>query len=260
MQTRLNQSSPVFNWSCSFFILAVSCIHCGKAFLVIRLPDRYECGQRLAAPNQHTHQRLFTWTTSRFKGLILENTCAQVFSFSVSDPTYIFTWNMATSSILVPAVHCKCSVRVVTRNRSQTKPNFLFILTRTIIYFLRFMRETVEEEREERNFVGAEMEVFTNGHLNGSTGADSSRRAAASKHSVASCNEAAEPLALWSTPRLYHAEWFILSSRNASIRKLRRTAGDWFPSCLRTTAVEIKLGTWVGSISKASRKAFSASL
>lgn len=62
------------------------------------------------------------------------------------------------------------------------------------------------ERERERNFVGAEMEVFTNGHLNGSTGADSSRRAAASKHSVASCNEAAEPLALWSTPRLYHAE------------------------------------------------------
>lgn len=87
-------------------------------------------------------------------------------------------------------------------------------------------------------------------HLKGSTGADSWRSAAASKHSAASSADAPFSL-LYNKPRLYQAEEFVLSIRNASVRKLFTTGNDWPLSCRRTMAVETKLGTWFGSMSKA---------
>lgn len=95
-------------------------------------------------------------------------------------------------------------------------------------------------------------------HLNGSIGADSSKIAAASKHSAAS-NVDALGSSLWVSPRLYQAEGFVLSSRSASLRRLLMTGSDSVPSCLRILAVDIKLATWVGSTFNASLNDFRAS-
>ena len=95
-------------------------------------------------------------------------------------------------------------------------------------------------------------------HLQGSTGEDSSRTAAASKHSAAS-SSVAPTSALQSSPRLYQAEGFVLSSRSASVRRLLTIGSDWPPRSRSTQAVDIKLGTWLGSTSNAFLNAFRAS-
>lgn len=87
-------------------------------------------------------------------------------------------------------------------------------------------------------------------HLNGSAGTDSSRRAAAWKHSTASRIDL-PPSALLRRPRLNQAMWFVLSSRRASVKKLLTTASGRPSSSLRTVAVETKLGICVGSRSNA---------
>lgn len=84
--------------------------------------------------------------------------------------------------------------------------------------------------------------VHKNFHLKGSTGAESSRKAAASKHSAASSTDS-PPSSMQRSPRLYQAVWLDLSSRSASVRKLLAAAFEWFPYSLRWIAVEIKLGT-----------------
>lgn len=55
--------------------------------------------------------------------------------------------------------------------------------------------KTVTERREFWGFTRLIVSCET-GHLKGSTGADSSRKTAASKHSAASCNDNAVPSAL----------------------------------------------------------------
>ena len=53
--------------------------------------------------------------------------------------------------------------------------------------------------------------------------------------------------------------YLVLSSQSASMRKLLTTANDWPPSSQRMRAVDIKLGTWLGSTSNAFWNDFGAS-
>lgn len=111
-------------------------------------------------------------------------------------------------------------------------------------------------------FLNSMQRVLTDGercHLNGSTGSVSWRTAAAWKHSAASRADKLPPSSLWSKPRWCQADALVRSSRRASVRKLLMIAGDLQLLPLRTLALETRLGTCIGSTSRASVYAFRAS-